>query len=449
MMRIEKDSLGSIPIYQEAYYGIHSYRAKQNFQINQVPTDLQLIKEIARIKAAAATANRKTGGLSVEKEAVIRQAAQEIIAGKFDQEFLVEAIQGGAGTSTNMNVNEVIANRGLELLGHQKGDYQYLHPLDDVNCSQSTNDVYPSAGKLATLVYLDQLLVKMDHLIQELKTKSRTFSNIKKMGRTQLQDAIPTTFGASFAAYASNLERCRKRIKHATYELTQLNLGGTAIGNGMNASLAYQEFLYEELNQTVQWKVKPANNLIDATQNVDGLLAVSSSLKALAVSLLKLSRDLRLLSSGPNSGLNEVILPAKQAGSSIMPGKINPVIPEVVTQLVFKVLGNDTTISLVAESGELELNAFCPVLFQSLYESCQLLERGCGVMTVHCIRDLQVNELKCEEDVKKNSGALTNFAAVVGYEHATKLVTEAQAKNCSIEEILNHYHWNEAQQKLS
>ncbi|MGM0214754.1 lyase family protein [Enterococcus sp. AZ109] len=412
MMRIEQDSLGSIPIYQEAYYGIHSYRVKNNFQINQVPTDPQLIKEIARIKAATATANRKTGRLTRGKEIVICQAAQEIIEGKFDQEFLVEAIQGGAGSSTNMNVNEVIANRGLELLGHEKGDYHYLHPLEDVNCSQSTTEVYPSAGKLATLVYLEQLLIQMDHLVQELNTKAGVFSSIKKVGHTQLQDAIPTTYGASFAAFASKLEHCRLRIKETTHELTQLNLGTKALEDSRNTFLGYQEILYQELNQKVDWKITPNDTLVDETQNSNSLLIVSSNLKALAVSLLNFSRDLQSLASGTNGGLNERIFPNELADSSLIPVKINPVIPEVVTQLVFKVLGNDTTISLVAESGDLELNAFCPVLFQSLFESCQLLEQGCSIMTVHCIRNLQINPAKCEED-------------------------------------LTRYHWSNAQQKLS
>lgn len=436
MMRLEQDSVGIVPIYQDAYYGIHSYRAKENFETSGRKVNMNLVKQLATIKKACAYANYKAGDLTKEKMEVISQAADELISGNFQDDIIVDAIQGGAGTSTNMNVNEVLANRGLELLGHKHGEYNFLNPLDDVNRSQSTNDVYPSAGKLATLSYVEKLLRTLDVLILKIENKASEFATVSKMGRTQLQEAVPTTLGASFAAYASNLRRCKRRIKGASHELRELNMGGTAIGNALNASKTYQDALYAALQQAYGEPIHPAQDLIDATQNTDALVAVSGSLKTLAVSISKMSHDLRLLSSGPRSGFCEIKLPAKQAGSSIMPGKINPVIPEVVSQIAFQVMGNDTTITFAAESGELELNAFEPIMFHNLFESCQLLERGCLAMATKCMSGITANVDKCRADVANSTGVITRLAPAIGYETASKIVKESLATNVSVSEIL-------------
>lgn len=435
-MRIEKDAIGSIPIDEKRYYGIHSYRAKENFDISGNKVDFLLIKQIARIKAAAAIANEKAGGLSIQKARAICLAAQEIIDGKWQEEFLLDAFQGGAGTSTNMNVNEVIANRGLEIMGYAKGDYDRLHPLDDVNRGQSTNDVYPSAGRLTIILYLEKLEVAVEQLIIEMQIKAQAYASTPKMGRTQLQEAVPTTFGASFAAYASNLLRCKQRIQVVSKEMQHLNLGGTAIGNGLNANPVYQKAVYQELNRYYCVELKPADNLIDATQNADAFAAVSGVLKTLAISLTKISHDLRLLSSGPRSGFQELNLPARQAGSSIMPGKINPVIPEVVSQIAFQVVGNDAAISLATASGELELNAFEPVIFHNLFESCQILTQACVTLATKCIADLTVNAEKAAQDVQQSTGVVTELAPLIGYEVACQLVKEALIANVTIDEML-------------
>ncbi|WP_461198073.1 aspartate ammonia-lyase [Enterococcus sp. N249-2] len=436
MMRIESDTIGSLPIYEGAYYGIHSYRAKENFAFTDQKVDLTMIKQVARIKAAAALANQQSGTLSKEKAQIIVTAAEEIIMGKWDEEFIVDTFQGGAGTSTNMNVNEVIANRGLELMGHKKGEYQYLHPLDDVNQSQSTNDVYPSAGKLALLIYIEQLDEALVQLIDRWHMKAKEFQHVAKMGRTQLQEAVPMTVGESFAAYAHSLTRCRERLHHLSAELLTLNMGGTAIGTGLNASYRYQEYLYQELNRRFPRPLRPANDLIDSTQHTDSFASISGGLKTIAITLNKSANDLRLLASGPRTGFHELNLPARQAGSSIMPGKVNPVIPEVISQIAFQVIGNDGAITFAAASGELELNAFEPVMFHNLFESCQLLTKACQIFADKCVAGITVNETACAEAVASSTGSVTALAPQIGYEKASALVKEALAKNCSIDELL-------------
>ena len=436
MMRIESDAIGSVPIYEEAYYGIHSYRAKENFAFSQQKVDTNFIQQVARIKAAAAIANQRSGTLSEEKAQVIVLAAEEIIMGKWADEFIVDTFQGGAGTSTNMNVNEVIANRGLELLGHKKGEYHYLHPLDDVNQSQSTNDVYPSAGRLTLLVYIEQMTDALNQLIEAWQKKAKNYQHVAKMGRTQLQEAVPMTVGASFAAYANSLRRCRERLHQTATELCVLNLGGTAIGTSLNASFRYQEYLYQELNQRFHRPLRPANDLIDGTQHADSFAALSGVLKTIAIALTKSAHDLRLLSSGPRTGFHELNLPARQAGSSIMPGKVNPVIPEVVSQIAFQVVGNDGAITFAAASGELELNAFEPVIFHNLFESCQLLTNACTIFAEKCVSGITVNEVVCEEAVANSTGTVTALAPKIGYEKASALVKAALASNCSVAEFL-------------
>lgn len=436
MMRIESDAIGSLPIYEEAYYGIHSYRAKENFVFTEQKVDLTMIKQMACIKAAAAIANQQSGTLSEEKAQIIVTAAEEIIMGKWKKEFIVDTFQGGAGTSTNMNVNEVIANRGLELMGHKKGEYQYLHPLDDVNQSQSTNDVYPSAGKLTLLVYIEQLNEALLHLIDRWHKKAKEFQHVTKMGRTQLQEAVPMTVGESFDAYAHSLARCRERLHHLSAELLTLNMGGTAIGTGLNASYRYQEYFYQELNRRFTSRpLRAANDLIDNTQHTDCFAAISGALKTIAITLNKSAHDLRLLASGPRTGFHELNLPARQAGSSIMPGKVNPVIPEVISQISFQVIGNDGAITFAAASGELELNAFEPVIFHNLFESCQLLTKACHIFADKCVAGITVNETVCSGAVASSTGIITALAPEIGYEKASELVKKALAKNCSIEEL--------------
>ena len=440
MERQEKDSSGVKDIPGSAYYGVQTARAAENFRITGQRLDIQLVYNMARIKKAAAYANEQAGNLDGKKRQAIVAAVVEICHGKLDEAFIVDAIQGGAGTSSNMNVNEVIANRALELLGHARGEYQFLHPLDDVNRSQSTNDVYPSAGKLTALHYLDELATALEYLILQLNYKARAFKNVKKMGRTQLQEAVPTTLGATFQAFASNLARCLKRMATAKSELVILNMGGTAIGNSVNADANYQAAFYTFLQRDYQEKLQPADDLIDATQNTDSFVIVSGTLKALAVSLSKIANDLRLLSSGPKSGFGEINLPAVQAGSSIMPGKINPVIPEVVNQIAFQVVGNDAAIALACEAGQLELNAFEPLIFHNLFASCQLLRQGCLTLANKCIVGITANVEKCHRDVAQSTGTITALTPLLGYEIAARIVKEALAKNISVFEILAAEH---------
>ncbi|MQS52975.1 aspartate ammonia-lyase [Companilactobacillus mishanensis] len=434
--RIEKDSFGELKIDEDKYFGINSKRAQDNFKINVKKTDMELIKQLAEIKLAAATANEKVGRISRRTAMVIRKSAEEIIDGKFDDQFIIPEIQGGAGTSTNMNVNEVIANRGLILLGHKRGEYKYLSPQDDVNAGQSTNDVYPSAGKLAALVKTQKLYSSLSVLIQKLEKKSEEFADIEKIGRTQLQEAVPTTLGNSFGAFAHGLQRTQKQLQKSMKSLLELNLGGTAIGTGVNTSDGYQDILYSELRKAYQVNVHPAEDLIDATQNLDSYVQVSGSLKAVAVSLSKMCHDLRLLSSGPKSGFHEITLPARQAGSSIMPGKVNPVIPEVVSQIAFEVIGNDTTITFAAESGELELNAFEPIIFHDLFESIDFLSEACMMLSTKCIDGIQANREKCEQDVNNSVETITKLTPIIGYEVASEIVHESLKTGQNVYDLL-------------
>ncbi|WP_334331985.1 aspartate ammonia-lyase [Companilactobacillus sp. HBUAS59544] len=434
--RIEKDSIGEMSINQDKYFGINTQRALNNFQIRVNKTDLELIKQIAQIKRAAAMTNEKLNRISSEKSKAIQQAAQEINAGEFDDQFLIPEIQGGAGTSTNMNVNEVIANRGLEILHHQRGQYQYLSPQDDVNAGQSTNDVYPSAGKLTIYLKTQELEEALVKLIKVLQQKGIEFKDVSKIGRTQLQEAVPTTLGNTFNAFANGLKRCLYRLKVNLPTMLELNLGGTAIGTGVNTSKGYQDLLYSQLQKIYQVKVHPAFDLIDGTQNLDSFVQISGSLKALAVTMSKMSHDLRLLSSGPRSGFNEIHLPARQAGSSIMPGKVNPVIPEVVSQIAFQVIGNDTTVTLAAESGELELNAFEPVIFHNLFESIELLKNACQMLTTECIPGIKANKAKCQQDLDKSVETVTKLTPIIGYQTASEVVTESLKTGVDVYKLL-------------
>jgi aspartate ammonia-lyase len=360
--RIEYDSIGSMRVSMDVYYGVQTLRAKNNFHITSRTIHPELIISLAEVKKAAAITNRDAKILDTKIAEAIISACDEIISGKLQDQFVVDPIQGGAGTSANMNANEVIANRAIEILGGTKGDYCIVHPNDHVNMSQSTNDVFPTAGKITILKMLPKAVLELERMYNALELKSLEFDSIIKMGRTQLQDAVPIRLGQSFHAYSSMIKRDINRLNKVQNEMLTLNIGATAIGTSINASPEYLSNIITNLRKVTGINVSNAQDLIDSTQNLDGFVSVSGVLKTCAVNLSKMANDLRLLSSGPRTGIGEINLPSKQNGSSIMPGKINPVIPEVVSQVAFNIIGNDFTITMAAEAGQLELNAFEPVL---------------------------------------------------------------------------------------
>ena len=383
--RIEKDSLGTRDIPGDVYYGVQSLRAAENFHITGLRMHPEIINSLAYIKKAAAITNCEVGMLEKRKAQAIVQACDEILAGKFREDFIVDPIQGGAGTSLNMNANEVIANRAIELLGGNKGDYSIINPNDDVNCSQSTNDVIPTAGKMTSLRLLKNLKHELLQLHGALCKKAEEFNDVIKMGRTQLQDAVPIRLGQEFRAYSVAIMRDIHRMEKAMGEMRTLNLGGTAVGTGLNADEAYLHRIVPILSEVSDMDLAQAYDLIDATQNLDVFVAVSGAVKACAVTLSKIANDLRLMSSGPRAGLAEINLPAKQNGSSIMPGKINPVIPEVVNQVAFNIIGNDVTITMAAEAGQLELNAFEPIVFYCMFQSIDTLAYAVHTFVENCV----------------------------------------------------------------
>ena len=427
--------MGSLDIPKDAYYGVQSLRGHQNFQISGVKTHPLFIKNITLIKKAAALTNGACGEIEPDVMHAIIGACDEILAGAFAEDFITDAIQGGAGTSANMNVNEVIANRATELLGGKKGKY-LCHPNDHVNKAQSTNDVIPTAGKLTVLDLSKRLLDSLENLIAALMDKAQAFDGIIKMGRTQLQDAVPIRLGQEFHAYASALKRDYKRIQNALQEMQVVNLGGTAIGTCINATKEYVQEIVPTLSLVTGYDLQQAEDLIDGTQNVDGFVAVSGALKACAVNLSKMSNDLRLMSSGPKAGLGEIVLPAKQNGSSIMPGKINPVIPEVVSQVAFAVIGNDMTITMAAEAGQLELNAFEPIIFYKLFESFTCLTNAMNTLVGNCIVGITANKKHDEEEVYRSVGMVTALCPYIGYKKAAAIAKEALASNKSVQDLV-------------
>lgn len=433
--RWESDSIGALEIPADAYYGVQSYRGQQNFRITGIPLDRRFIRNIVRIKQAAAKTNRAVGLLDEKTAAAILAACEEALAGKLDSGFITDAIQGGAGTTANMNVNEVIANRATELLGGKKGEY-LCHPNDQVNCSQSTNDVIPTAGRLTVLDLWGELDGNIAALIAALEDKAKQFDGIVKMGRTQLEDAVPIRLGQEFSAYASGIRRCRTLLSRAVSEMYAVNLGGTAIGTAINVKKAYLDGIVPALAELTGYPLVHADNLIDATQNLDGFVYVSGALKTLAVSLSKMCNDLRLLSSGPKTGFEEITLPARQNGSSIMPGKVNPVIPEVVSQVAFAVIGNDTTITLAAEAGQLELNAFEPVIFYKLFESLSCLANAAKTLTDNCIAGIESNKERCEQLLYESVGTVTALCPYLGYRRSAELAKEALHKNMRIKDLV-------------
>ncbi len=423
--RIEHDSVGELPVPAHVYYGVQSLRASMNFPISKHPMHPVLIENLARVKKACARANMFTGELSPEIGRAIVAACDEILNGQLHSEFIVDAIQGGAGTSANMNANEVIANRAIEILGGEKGDYSIVHPNDHVNRSQSTNDVFPTAGRLATLELLISLIEALQHLINVQERKALEFHKIFKIGRTEMQDAVPMRVGQAFSAVASALRRDIAKIREAEHSLYSVNLGGTAIGTGINASQEYRARVVPELSQVCGVELELAENLIDATQNLDDFIDVSAAVKGCAVTLNKWANDLRLLSSGPATGFNEMNLPPVQNGSSIMPGKINPVIPEAVNQVAFNVIGNDLTVTMAAANGQLELNAFEPVLFYKLFESLDTMTNIISIFADHCIADIEINVGHVYDQLESSTYLATVISPVLGYDISSDLAKEA------------------------
>ncbi len=436
--RLEHDLLGDREVPCTAYYGVHTLRALENFPITGISIAVypDLIRALAQIKKAAAQANRQLGLLDATRADAIATACREVIDGKLHDQFVVDVIQGGAGTSTNMNANEVIANRALEILGKQRGDYKALHPNEHVNMSQSTNDVYPTALKLATYVGIFRLVEAMAYLRKAFERKADEFADVLKMGRTQLQDAVPMTLGQEFSTYAVMLGEDEERLKEAALLIREMNLGATAIGTGINAHPDYAPLVCRKLAEISGIPVVTAPNLIEATQDCGSFVQLSGVLKRVAVKLSKVCNDLRLLSSGPRAGFNEINLPARQAGSSIMPGKVNPVIPEVLNQIAFEVIGNDATVTFAAEAGQLQLNAFEPIIAHSLFKSVLHLTNGCKVLADHCVNGITANRDLLRESVERSIGIVTALNPYIGYANATEVAAEAFRSGRGVAEVV-------------
>jgi aspartate ammonia-lyase len=436
--RPEHDLLGDYQVPINAYWGVHTARAVDNFPISGVPIGhyRSLIRALAIVKQAAAQANFELGELSAEINEAISKACQEVADGKFDTEFVVDAIQGGAGTSTNMNANEVIANRAIEILGGSKGDYDIVHPLNDVNKSQSTNDVYPTALKLALILEINELLKAMAHLQAAFQGKADEFKDVIKMGRTQMQDAVPMTLGQEFATFSRMTMEDIQRLQETVPLLREINLGGTAIGTGLNAPVGYAQKACLILSKLSGFDFMVAEDMVEATQDAGVFVMVSGVLKRIAVKLSKTSNDLRLLSSGPRAGLDEINLPPRQAGSSIMPGKVNPVIPEVVNQIAFAVIGNDVTVTMAAEAGQLQLNAFEPIMCRALMMSITQLRQGCYVLADACVSGITANVEKLRMSVEQSIGLVTVISPLLGYENATIVAQKALADGTSVREVV-------------
>jgi aspartate ammonia-lyase len=437
--RIEKDFLGEKEIPVDAYYGIQTIRAVENFPITGYCIHESLIKALAMVKKAAAIANMNTTRLYKDLAGVIIQAADEIIDGKWNDQFIVDPIQGGAGTSMNMNVNEVIANRGLELLGHPKGDYFHLSPNTHVNMSQSTNDVFPTAIHISTLSLLEKLLITMEDMQKVFKQKAVQFEKVIKMGRTHLQDAVPIRLGQEFEAYSRVLTRDINRIKHTREHLLEVNMGATAVGTGLNADPKYIKDVVKQLAEISGFPLVNAEHLVDATQNTDAYTEVSAALKVCMMNMSKIANDLRLMASGPRAGLGEIRLPARQPGSSIMPGKVNPVMPELINQIAFQVIGNDHTICLASEAGQLELNVMEPVLVFNLLQSISIMNNGFRAFTDHCLAGIEANEERLKEYVNKSVGIITAVNPHLGYEVAARIAREATITGKSVRELCLQY----------
>ncbi len=436
--RVEHDLLGDRAVPDAVYYGVHTLRALENFPITGTPISIYpaLIRALACIKQASAMANNELGLLDDARADAIARACEELREGALHEQFVVDVIQGGAGTSTNMNANEVICNRALELIGRPRGDYAALHPIEHVNMSQSTNDVYPTALKLAAWFGIAELVEAMEVLRLAFADKAVEFGDVLKMGRTQLQDAVPMTLGQEFSTYAIMLGEDQQRLREAAALVREINLGGTAIGTGIAAPPDYAAVVCRRLSEITGVALSTAPDLIEATQDCGAFVQVSGVLKRVAVKLSKTCSDLRLLSSGPRAGLNEIDLPAVQAGSSIMPGKVNPVIPEVVNQIAYEVIGNDVTITYAAEAGQLQLNAFEPIIAHSLFKSLTHLRSGCLTLAERCVRGIVANRERLRAMVEDSIGIVTALNPYIGYANATAVAAEAHATGGSVYRIV-------------
>jgi aspartate ammonia-lyase len=434
--RIEKDFLGEVNVPQEVYYGVHTLRAHGNFLVSGLTTSPALIRALAKVKQAAAIANMSAGLLQRSIGEAIVQAAQEIASGSLADQFIVDAFQGGAGTSTNMNVNEVIANRAIEILGGTKGDYHLVDPLEHVNLSQSTNDVYPTALRVAAIGMVLELSETLAFLQGELQKKESEFAGVLKIGRTEMQDAVPITLGQEFSAFAEAIARDRWRLYKVEERLRQVNLGGTAIGTGLNADPKYIDHVVDELREITGYGLARAENAIDLTQNADVFVEVSGLLKAAAVNLSKIASDLRLLSSGPYGGLAEIKLPQLQAGSSIMPGKVNPVLPEMITQVSMQVMANDQAIAAAASSGQLELNAFLPLIAHCLLQSLEMLTKAVRLFAERCIMGIQANRGRCLQLLEEGHSYITALSPYLGYDVAAELTKRAKHEKRTLRDII-------------
>lgn len=436
--RKESDLLGELQVPEDAYYGVQTQRAIDNYRISntRMRDYPDYVVSIAYVKAAAAQANAELGVLDAKKAEAISKACQEIIDGKHHKDFPVDMMQGGAGTSVNMNANEVIANLALEMMGHNKGEYQYCWPNDDVNCAQSTNDVYPTTIRLALIRMNKHLEDSLRKLISSLRDKGEEFKSVIKMGRTQLQDAVPMTSGQEFNAYATNLEEEIQNLDRNIRLLHEINMGGTAIGTGLNAVPGFSDLCAKKLSELTGEEMIPADDLVEATPDTGAYVSYSAALKRLAVKLSKMCNDFRLMASGPRCGLNEINLPPMAPGSSIMPGKVNPVIPEVTNQVCFKVIGNDAAVTFAAEAGQLQLNVMEPVITEALFESLTWMRNAIDTLRVKCVEGITVNKDRCYDMVKNSIGIVTALNPYIGYKNSTKVAKEALETKRSVYDIV-------------
>jgi aspartate ammonia-lyase len=436
--RIEHDSLGELEVPADAYYGVQTLRARDNFHISGITLSHypRFITALAYVKQAAAEANHSLGLLDGAKCRAIVRACEELVSGRLHNQFVVDMVQGGAGTSANMNANEVICNRALELMGFARGKYEHLHPLNDVNMSQSTNDVYPTALRIALILDLRELMEAMEHLRKAFRRKGEEFSDVIKMGRTQLQDAVPMTLGQEFTAWSVMIGEDVQRVDEAEDLIYEINMGATAIGTGLNAHPDYTRTVTEKLVEITTLKLVSSPDLVEATQDTGAYVQLSGVLKRVAVKLSKICNDLRLLSSGPRCGINEINLPPMQPGSSIMPGKVNPVIPEVVNQVAFAVIGHDVSVSMASEAGQLELNVMEPIIGFSLFQTVNMLRRACHTLADKCVSGITANRERCRELVEHSIGLVTALNPHIGYEKSAEIAKEALRTGGSVYDIV-------------
>jgi aspartate ammonia-lyase len=436
MSRVEEDPLGKKEIPDEAYYGIQTLRAVENFPVSGIKAHPSLIRAYVMIKKAACLTNMELGVLDREKGEAIVKACDEILGGKFLDQFVVDVYQAGAGTSFNMNVNEVIANRALEILGEEKGNYKVIGPNDHVNMAQSSNDTFPTAMYISVLFRINELLPILESLANAFEEKGREFSKIMKSGRTHLQDAVPITLGQEFKAYASAIRRCARRIRKRSKGLGEIALGGTAVGTGLNSHPSYRKIVIEKLREITGLDLRPARDPREGLQSFSSIVGVSSGLKELALELIRIANDLRLLSSGPITGLGEIRLPAVQPGSSIMPGKVNPVMAECLNMVAFQVVGNDLTVTLAAQAGQIDLNVFAPVINHNIHQSIDILANYLPVFEEKCVRGITADEERCKGYLEKNPALATVLTPYIGYMKAAEVAKEALRRGKPVEDIV-------------